>query len=382
MIPRFCRFGGQLLAVLLATLAVGGAARAGENARLDDVARLLAGLPGRPGSAFKDLEAQEVWKQYASDFNESWKVTSSRFPKMREFQAAQLNTPAIRQGVLFYPFGGPDVLNALLLFPDNPTHILVGLEPVGSLPSSGTVRARLDPLLDGMRESLYSLMHRSFFITREMDKSLRGQLFDGVLPALVVQLARMDQELLGMSTVSVVDGGKLAPWDRHALGGGTVRNRGVEILFRKPGTTRVQRLYYFSVDLGPRLEKNRPFQEYLAMQAPLTTFFKSTSYFPHDAKFGFLNNTVLDLSHTVLQDDSGIPYRYFTGDRWQVDLFGSYEKPYGSFHFRVQPDLRRAYATPGVAKPLEFRIGYGFGKVPSNLLLAKRKPKSATIAAK
>jgi hypothetical protein len=382
MIPRFFRSRRQFLTVLLTALVAGGAARAEETPRLDDIARLLAGLPGRSGSAYLDMETREVWKQYASDFSESWKVTAGRFPKMREFQAAQLNAAAVRQGAMFYPFGGPDVMNALLMFPDNPTSILVGLEPVGTLPDYETVHARMNQMLAGMRESLYSLMHRSFFITREMDSSLRGQLFDGVLPALVVQLARMDQELLGMSMVSVVDGGRLAPWDRNAPGARTVRNRGVEILFRKPGTTRVQRLYYFSVDLGPRLERNLPFQEYLTLQAPLATFFKSTSYFPHDEKFGFLNRKVLELSHTVLQDDSGIPYRFFTEDHWQVELYGAYEKPYGSFHFRVQPDLRRAYTTPGVAKPLEFRIGYGFGKVPSNLLLARRKPQAGTGAAK
>jgi hypothetical protein len=51
-----------------------------------------------------------------------------------------------------------------------------------------------------------------------------------------------------------------------------------------------------------------------------------------------------------------------------VQLYGGYSKPYGSFRWLEQPDLRKAYAAD--AKPLAFRIGYGFSKAPSNLLFA------------
>jgi hypothetical protein len=37
----------------------------------------------------------------------------------------------------------------------------------------------------------------------------------------------------------------------------------------------------------------------------------------------------------------------------------------------VQKDLAAAHAA-GEAKPLDFRIGYGYGRVPSNLLVAKK----------
>jgi hypothetical protein len=52
-------------------------------------------------------------------------------------------------------------------------------------------------------------------------------------------------------------------------------------------------------------------------------------------------------------------------------LYGDYVRPYGSFRPLEQPDLRKAYLTLG-PKPLEFRIGYGYGRVESNLLLATR----------
>jgi len=72
-----------------------------------------------------------------------------------------------------------------------------------------------------------------------------------------------------------------------------------------------------------------------------------------------------------LQDDSGIPYHFFATARWRVQLYDNYVRPYGSFRWLEQPDLRKAYMTLG-PKPLDFRIGYGYGRIASNLLFATR----------
>ena len=54
-----------------------------------------------------------------------------------------------------------------------------------------------------------------------------------------------------------------------------------------------------------------------------------------------------------------------------MQLYGAYDRPYGSFRWLEQADLRKAYLSSG-PKPLDFRIGYGYGKVPSNLLFARK----------
>jgi hypothetical protein len=55
-----------------------------------------------------------------------------------------------------------------------------------------------------------------------------------------------------------------------------------------------------------------------------------------------------------------------------VQLYGAYVRPYGSFRWLEQADLRNAYLQSGV-RSLNFRIGYGYGRVPSNLLLARKE---------
>jgi len=90
----------------------------------------------------------------------------------------------------------------------------------------------------------------------------------------------------------------------------------------------------------------------------------------HKPEFSEIRDQVLARSVAVLQDDSGIPYKYFDARQWQVHLFGDYERPYGSFRWLDQKDLKKAYSTS--AKPLNFQIGYGFRRIPSNLLFAQK----------
>jgi hypothetical protein len=99
--------------------------------------------------------------------------------------------------------------------------------------------------------------------------------------------------------------------------------------------------------------------------------FKATSYMTHNREFSIIRDIALNTSGAILQDDSGLPFNLFDAGKWKVQLYGEYTQPYGSFRFRMQKDLRAAYQSGGV-KPLPMRIGYGFGKTASNLLLARR----------
>jgi hypothetical protein len=202
-----------------------------------------------------------------------------------------------------------------------------------------------------------------------MDKEFRGQLTDGLLPPLVFLLVRTDHQILGLRPVRVDESGHVVPWT-DASTSAKFRNHGVEIEFQGKGRT--QRLYYFSVNLiDNKLGANTGFQTFITEMGTVNTLLKATSYMTHHPEFSVIRNDILAQSDEVLQDDSGIPYKYFDSMMWHVRLFGEYEKPYGSFRWLEQPALREAYQGPGV-EPLPFHIGYGFHRIPSNLLLARR----------
>jgi len=122
---------------------------------------------------------------------------------------------------------------------------------------------------------------------------------------------------------------------------------------------------------NPRLQEDRPFVSFLSQLQGATTFLKATSYMIHQPGFSIIREHVLAESAAILQDDSGVPYHFYLSPSWRVQLYGEYVRPYGSFRWLEQPDLRNAYLTQK-PMPLPFRIGYGFGNVPSNLLFATR----------
>jgi hypothetical protein len=343
----------------------------------DDTARFLAGMPGTKDSPFAELENEAAWKEHRDLVDEAWrKADGDLLQGLREFQAQELKTGPISSKPVFYPFSGPDALMATEYFPQSPVYVFAALEPAGTLPSLAQIQKEIEKkdmpeYLGAMRTTMASELGRSFFITRQMDKQFRGQVTDGLLLPILQLLVRTNHTILGFRYIRLDEQGQIIDrtLDYHAPT--RYGNKGVEIEFRSEDQSEHQ-LYYFSVNLSDeRLAENKPFQTYVASLKGSTTMFKSTSYMLHRRDFSLIRNLVLENSGAVLQDDSGIPYRLFGADLWQVQLYGDYERPYGSFKYMEQVDLRNAYKQPGT-KPLPMHVGYGFKKITSNLLLAKR----------
>src|SRR5512138_1693233 len=77
----------------------------------DDVGRFLAGMPGRPGSPFAELESKDAWTSHRKESDAEWDPVLTRWlPPMREFQEKELGSAVIRDNLVFYPFSGPDAL--------------------------------------------------------------------------------------------------------------------------------------------------------------------------------------------------------------------------------------------------------------------------------
>jgi hypothetical protein len=341
-------------------------------------------MPGNPGSPFAKLENDDAWKEHRDLVDAAWrKADGDLLQGLREFQAQELKAAPLTAGPVFYPFSGPDALMATEYFPNSPVYVFAALEPAGTLPSEALIEKKEGPeYLAAMRSTMASELGRSFFITRQMDKQFRGQVTDGLLLPILQLLVRTNHTILGFRYVRLDEQGQVIDrtLDYHAMT--RYGNKGVEIEFRTDGDQSLHQLYYFSVNLADdRLTENKPFQIYAASLKSATTMFKSTSYMLHQREFSLIRTLVLDNSAAVLQDDSGIPYHWFAADQWQVQLYGDYERPYGSFKYMEQADLRKAYKQPGT-KPLPMHVGYGYKKITSNLLLARRVSAPAATEAK
>lgn len=352
-------------------------ARAGSR-DADDAARFLAGLPGRGTSPFKLLESERAWREHSRRLDAMFAdFRDRRAPQMREFSRSELSRREDLSCPVFYPFSGADALTLLTFFPGRKTYVMAALEPPGRVPAAADVpEAALPRLLPPLASTLQSLLHKSFFVTREMDRQLRGQAADGVAQPLLIQLARAGYEITGYEYITLDSRGR--PTRRHqdvrrAQGG---QNRGLRLSLLAQDTGRPAELYYFSLNLDDaHLRRNPGFEKFARSLGSMCTMLKATSYMLHDPGFARIRSILLDRSALILQDDTGIPWRMLASGNFEVQLYGSYQKPYGKeFEARLQRDLRAAYEDPRRrVKPLKFRIGYGAGRVASNLQLARRR---------
>ena len=307
------------------------------------------------------------------DCDRVWgRIEEQWFPPMREFQKKELSGPAIENSVAFYPFSGPDAMMITLFFPRGQIYVMVGLEPAGTLPAPLKIpKEKLDSYLAEVRGAVSSVAQRSFFITREMDREFRGQVTDGLFPPILLLLTRTHHTVLGYRYVQLDKRGRIIPRAADYKAPGRIGNKGLEIDFRTEADRSVHKLYYFSVNLSDgRLRENKPFLAFLSGLNGMATLLQ-----------GHILHATPPRLHHHSRSSAGRQRGDLQAD-WASRTASSIERD-GRFSSTAttnahtaakwleQPDLRKAYHA-FAPKPLGFRIGYGFSRIPSNLLLARR----------
>ncbi len=268
--------------------------------------------------------------------------------------------------VAFYPFGGPDAANLLAFYPDARDYIMVGLEPVGCVPSN--VADYTPDYFTALRHSLSSVVALGFFKTDDMRRDVTQSDLNGVLPLLLFLVSRSGYAITDVVPIGISPAGVVAPSTTLPK----VETSGVAIQFNDPRHG-VRTLRYFSLNLeNSRLKRKPGTTAYLKSLPDTITLVKAASYLMHKPYFSTIRGAILDKSRVVVEEDSGIPYRYFD-QLWDVRLFGTYSEPIQLFKDWNQDDLKTAYSGPSVL-PLDFGIGYRH-RGQSNLLVAVRKTK-------
>jgi hypothetical protein len=149
---------------------------------------------------------------------------------------------------------------------------------------------------------------------------------------------------------------------------------GVRVSFYDSTMRKHQVLYYLSYDLSDKnLKKHPELLTFVKSFGKQSGFLKAASYLMFTADFRVMRNYMLEQESRILQDDSGIPYRYFKPSGWSVQLFGTYTKTIDLFKYKFQQDLLVAYENQETKHSVPFRIGYNVKFNETNLLFAKKK---------
>lgn len=365
----------RLVAIFVAVLLMGSAVAFGEEPSANDTARILAGLPVAEGSALQNAMGARAWKSHSRYFNNAWKKLEERqIKRIRKW--SQENIPK-RQSVVFYMFSGPDALYADTFFGGAENYILVGLEPVGRVGDLSQLSAgALGSELRSLQHSLNSVLSYSFFITKKMKTDLRRGRVRGTLPVIMTFLARSNKIVKSYEFMSVNKDGSIGPGGKEAEKGAA---KGVRIEFTAGDGKPVQTLYYFSTDISDGGLKRTGFLKFCKEFGTGDSLVKSASYLMHKGHFSKIRQFLLENSATLLQDDSGIPLRYFKKGEWDFKPFGRYLRPLSIFPGTYQGDMARLFGR-GRATPIKFSYGYHWRPNQSNVLLATRKGGGQTDA--
>jgi len=331
-----------------------------------DAARYLAGLPVPDNSSLSSLTRDPRWQAHAAAMNTAFAQLEQRqLSNIRVWRADMI--PAGGPKTCLYYFSGPDFLYADAFFPDCTTYILGGLESVDPMPDILTVpEGSLVSTLQNIQISLNTILQFSFFKTKDMRQDFqRGQL-RGVLPIIFVFLARTGKDISAVEYVSLTGNGTV-------VNGNQGVSRGVKINFSDPATGAEKVLYFFTADLSDDgVKKNGGVLRFVEQFAPANSFLKAASYLMHEGRFNTIRSSILNNSELVLEDDSGIPIRYFPPDKWTLRFFGAYTGPIELFKNFYQSDLHQYYQASS-PKTLTFSFGYQWNRHNSTLILAVRR---------
>jgi hypothetical protein len=330
-----------------------------ERSSATDAARYLAGLPVSAQSPLSGLTRAPLWIAHSNVMNAGFSKLDQRQLSNIRIWRAEFLAPATRfSRTCLYFFSGPDFLYADTFYPDCTTYVLVSLEPVEVIPEVQTVPlVSLQNTLQAIEVSLNTFLSFGYFETQDLREYTRRSQLKGILPIIFVFLARSGKEILNVDYISPNKGVA----------------RGVRITFLDPGMNAQKVLYYFSADLSDAgLKTNQSVLRFCRSLGLANSFLKAPSYLLHQDGFNIVRDFLLRASASILQDDSGIPIRYFTPERWTLRFFGSYSGPIDLFKNLYQPDLRQYYAASS-PKPLTFPFGYQWNPHDATLILAVRK---------
>jgi hypothetical protein len=342
------------------------------NLEATQMAYIMGGMELKNKTGFDSLLNTSPFKQHYDDFEKGWSnLEKNRLSKMRTWRDQEL-AKVVKDGqTLFYPFSGPDFINAYEFFPNCDNYLMFGLEPAGVLPNKKEINANY---LGSIRRALSEIFTRNYFITSYMGGSLSGK---GVLPIVMVFMARTNNQIVAVKRVYLEKDGtpKFIPIDEE---GPKDNITGIMIEFLNEKKTKSQKIYYFGTNVvDAEMAKKTELATFISSFKNQIGFVKSCSYTLHSGEFSIMRGLVMDLCNAVLQDDTGVRYEVYEEAGWDIQLYGKYARPIADFgDYTYQPRLRDAFKTES-AKPLGFTYGYHWNTDNTSVLLAIKNAERA-----
>lgn len=351
------------------------------NNYFNNVTAVLSGLKGKAHD-LNFLFDTLAWSRHQFYVDSSWKrLEARRLKSMRNWAANEFSTPNTVCNTLFYPFSGPDFLTANTFFPNADKIIMLGLEPVGKLPELKKFKPGEHSMYSAnFKQSLGDIFDKSYFITRKMLQDFSAQKVNGLLPILTFFIRKTGNEISDIKYVyrysqdSIVE----RPYNTKMPDiedGGIKKPFGVRVDYVQ--NSKNKSVYYFKYDVSnKKFNDTCVFYNYINKNKNVVTYIKSASYLLHNNFMSNMKDVILKNSSYVIQDDTGIPYKFFTeNNAWEMKLYGAYTRPVSDFpYLDMQKPLQEAFEKDSskIGK-LPFHLGYHWGSKKDVIIYASKK---------
>ena len=337
----------------------------------DGFARLISGNTEKSPS--------NVDPVYYDSFSKQLNQKLVEIGKSRLTPITNWNQAALKRNVksdttsVFYPFSGGDFLHVNSLYPNANHYVMMAQESVGSIPDMTKMdKAKTREYIEAADFILRDIYAKSYFITMNMIKDTKSSPVNGMLPVLLWSVSKTGHTITSVEELTVDESGKKT-YTPFKVGENSAK--AVRITFGNKEKGILKTLTYYSCDISNSgIEKDKALAATLKSIPASNCFVKSASYLMHYETFTTIRNTVLDKAIYLVQDDTGIPYKYFDKSKFKMELYGNYVKPVSDFSENLfQKDMAAAYTTKEFMGSLSFSLGYHWQTKDQNQMIAIKK---------
>ncbi len=348
-------------------------------AHWNDMARFLAGLPLEASSQFEQLTRSKNYLHHKMKMNEYWeRVEKGNIAQIIPWRARYIE-PHFNRGTVLYPLSGGDFINMYTFYPGARRYVMISREPEGTIPDLFSLSdSQLASGLQSIRSCIWSIASVNYFVTKAMRAEMKNRYIGGTLPVYLIYASRLGLTITNIERVGISKEGMLFTINN----GGTIKGEtpvisGNRISFIQPGSNTPGELIYLSMYITPKsMDAETPEGKFLSSLSRINVIIKSAVYLLHRPAYEPFVRALLQRTSMLIEDDSGIPFRYLNPDVFSIKLFGAFDTPVRLKEIPnppKQPDL--ADAMKENTTPLPFSFGYGVLRKDrqSNLILAIRQ---------
>ena len=337
----------------------------------DGFARLISGNTEKSPS--------NVDPVYYDSFSKQLNQKLVEIGKSRLTPITNWNQAALKRNVksdttsVFYPFSGGDFLHVNSLYPNANHYVMMAQESVGSIPDMTKMdKAKTREYIEAADFILRDIYAKSYFITMNMIKDTKSSPVNGMLPVLLWSVSKTGHTITSVEELTVDESGKKTYTPFKV---GENKAKAVRITFGNKEKGILKTLTYYSCDISNSgIEKDKALAATLKSIPASNCFVKSASYLMHYETFTTIRNTVLGKAIYLVQDDTGIPYKYFDKSKFKMELYGNYVKPVSDFSENLfQKDMAAAYTTKEFMGSLSFSLGYHWQTKDQNQMIVIKK---------